>query len=461
MKNKRLKTLQDKRATTIAAMKSIVEMAGEDERDLTEDEGKKFDDYKSSVTSMDTELERLKALDEMEKSMPSITDSNADTATEIAERNGEKTPRATVIPPNVKRWGKLRCFKGPKADETAYRFGQWIRAANGITSAREWCGEHGVDLVAVAQEKNNSAGGFLVLPEFDNDMIDLRKEYGVFRREARTSPMSSDTKERSRKTGGLTAYHVGESEAGTESTGSWDRVALVAKKIMVLTRMSNELSEDAIISVADDIADDISRAFAYREDIDGFLGDGTSTYGNIMGLCGKLIDVNGVDTGGGLIAYGTGYAWTNITLAHFNSLIGILPDIAHANAKFYCTRTFFHQVIEKLLAAAGGNTILNLEDGAGRRQLFGYPIAFAEIMPTAAATSKIQCLFGDLRLAADFGDRRSTSISFSDSAYVGSTSVFERDEIAVRATERFDINCHDVGSATVAGPVVGLISHSA
>jgi hypothetical protein len=50
--------------------------------------------------------------------------------------------------------------------------------------------------------------------------------------------------------------------------------------------------------------------------------------------------------------------------------------------------------------------------------------------------------------AADFGDRRQTTISISDQRY------WDADQVGIRGTERFDINNHDVGDGTNAGPVV-------
>jgi hypothetical protein len=64
-------------------------------------------------------------------------------------------------------------------------------------------------------------------------------------------------------------------------------------------------------------------------------------------------------------------------------------------------------------------------------------------------------VFGDLSLAADFGNRRATTIAMSEH------SEFDTDEIGVRGTERFDINNHSVGDTTNPGPVVGLVMASA
>jgi HK97 family phage major capsid protein len=74
-------------------------------------------------------------------------------------------------------------------------------------------------------------------------------------------------------------------------------------------------------------------------------------------------------------------------------------------------------------------------------------------MRSAYSANKIGALFGDLSLAASFGDRRQTEVQISDSAL----NAFEQDELAIRGTERFDINVHDVGDSSAAGPVVGLL----
>jgi HK97 family phage major capsid protein len=49
------------------------------------------------------------------------------------------------------------------------------------------------------------------------------------------------------------------------------------------------------------------------------------------------------------------------------------------------------------------------------------------------------------------GERRGITVKTSEERY------FEYDQIAIQATERVDINVHDVGDATTAGPIVALI----
>ena len=80
----------------------------------------------------------------------------------------------------------------------------------------------------------NSAGGFLVPDEFESELITLREQFGVFRRNARVWPMSSDTLRIAKRTTGLTAYFAGEASSGTESTQVFDSIQLVAKKLIIL-----------------------------------------------------------------------------------------------------------------------------------------------------------------------------------------------------------------------------------
>ena len=41
-------------------------------------------------------------------------------------------------------------------------------------------------------------------------------------------------------------------------------------------------------------------------------------------------------------------------------------------------------------------------------------------------------------------------------ASVGGESTWERDQLAIKGTQRFDINVHDFGTDTVGGPICGL-----
>jgi HK97 family phage major capsid protein len=334
-------------------------------------------------------------------------------------------------------------------NDEAYRFGRFIMAARGHRKSIDWCSENGL-VTKGHTESVNSAGGFLVPDEFESSLISLRERYGVFRRNAKIVPMTSDTKRMPRRKTTLTAYAIGEAAPGTESQQVFDQVNLVAQKFMVLTTASNELNEDAIVNLGDDIANEIAYAFALKEDDCGFNGDGTSTYGGIVGV---IPEIEGIASAAGIFDATLSSGYADLTIANLMSFVAKLPAYADSpNCKFYCSKAFYHGAIEQRVYQSGGVTAREIKDGNATPTLFGYPVEFAQVMRKTYTADTIQCLFGDLAMAAYFGDRRQTSIAFSDSAL----NAFEQDEIAVRGTERFDIKCANLGDATDAGPIVAL-----
>lgn len=366
------------------------------------------------------------------------------------------------VPAEVKRYGSLKNFKGEKngrgAEQRAYEFGMWMLGMLGHENALKFCDSHGYKFIEdgvvrgkVQRENNNISSGFLVPDQFENDLIDLREYYGVFRQYAKIVPMASDTRSDPRRTGGLTVYVVGESTAPTASDKTWDRVRLTAKKIGVLTKYTKELGEDAVINVGDDLAGEIAYAFAAFEDDCGFNGDGTSAYAGITGVRTAMYNVA---SNAGVVAQGTSNTWSAQVLSDFNNVLGLLPQYAFkaGDVAWYCSQAYWGSVMQRLATAAGGNRVADIVDGVPQPSFLGYPVRISQKMPTTTATGTIPVLFGNLRLACSFGDRRRTSIRMSDVAL----NSFEQDEMAIVGFERFDIVAHDVGSSTQAGPIVGL-----
>jgi len=470
-----IEEMKEKRIVALEAAKAITDLAKNEDRDLTEAEADQVDEHldlaenlAAKIEAADVEAKRQTRLDAGLASLdaPAQRWSSPDP---IGGSMIDEPAPLVAVPASVPRFGRVQHFSGAtqaEAELKAYKFGMWVCAANGNARAQQFCRDAGMPLVgatitdkgelAINTEGSNSGGGYLVQDEFENDIVRLVETYGVCRRNMRQSPMTSDTKSRPRRTGGLTAYHVGENAAGTESNITTDRINLVAKKIMALTTMSSELSEDAAISIGDLLLKEIALAFAYTEDNDGFNGDGTSTYGSIVGLISKLTAATaGLITG----ASGTDASWAGITLANHNSLLGLLAEYVTA-PKWYCSNTYWGSVMQKLAMAAGGNSVVDIVSGKPQKMFMGYPVETVAVMPKSASTAEIVCAFGDLSMAADFGLRRGVTIKFSEDATIGGTNMFESDDVAVKGTERFDVNVHDVGDTSNAGPIVGLLTAS-
>lgn len=326
--------------------------------------------------------------------------------------------------------------------ETAHGLGQFFLGSMGNKSAQQWVSDrygakaHG--------EVNNSLGGFLVPDELEQAIIDLRAKFGKFRANTRVLNMSRDTLLINRIAGGLSASFVGEGSSISETDASFDQVSLVARKAATLTKYSRELAEDSVVNLGDFLAGEVARAFANAEDEAGFNGDGTSSNGGIVGL------KNAVGSAGQKT--GSGNAYSELTLADFTGTVGLAPEFVFSQGtpKWYMSTQFYHTVVLDLLADAGGNTNLTLAGGVAVPSLFGYEVVLADVLPKTEANSQICAYFGALELGATMGDRRPTEIAVSEDRF------FEADQIGVRGTTRFDINCHDVGDSSTAGAIVAL-----
>jgi HK97 family phage major capsid protein len=389
--------------------------------------------------------------------------------------------RTPSVSPNIiqlarsARVAGVRNFTGAGVEVRAYRFAQWFIAgplarlhdkvdpSEMMTRAEAFCRQQGVPLVRAHGERDNEAGGFLVPDEFIADFIDLRERFGVFRRNARVVRMGSASQSSLRRRGGLKAYPIGVADRQiTESQARWDGIHLEARKWGVLTKYEAELSEDSITNFGDELAGEMAYAFSQSEDECGFIGDATSLYNGISGVIPRLVELDETVANVAGLVEATGATWDSITREDMLAVVERLPEYADTpETKWYCSRKFYVNVMMRIMLEAGGVTAAQLE--SMRVKMFmHYPVEIAQVLPKKSAASQVPCLFGDLRQAARFGDRRQISVDVTDS----NRTEFEDDVLTIRGTERFDINVHDVGNASAdedereAGPVVGLITKS-
>jgi len=452
-----IEALKQERIHKLKCCEDILKKAEDEDRQLNAEEKKSTEQLLREAKEIEDQLEEIaeaeRRADEIRAAVAELKKPQERKVSDPEPRTKPKTTSKEIEVVDQFRYSKMRAFKGKDAEVRAYKAGQWALAAiYGNYRAKRWCAEHGIEVRALS-EGINTAGGVLVPTELEQAIIDLRETYGIFRQNTRILPMGSDNIIVPRRTGGLTAYFTDENTAFTESDKAWDNVQLVAKKCGVMTRMSSELAEDAVINLADDLAYEIGYAFAYKEDLCGFNGDGTATYGSIVGVTVKIMDGN---HDGSVVTAATDHdTFSEIDAADLALLMSSCPQYARPGASWYCSQTCADLVFGRLMAAGGGNTMGDLA-GAPRLTYLGYPIVVSQVLPAGATTdysSKLMLMFGDLTLASTMGVRRGVRISLTDQRY------WAEDQIAIKGSERFDINVHDVGDGTTAGPVVALKGH--
>jgi len=439
-----LKRLQDRAAAIAARMTELADVAERSEDQTAE--LRRLSDEADKVKS-DLEFEGTLAAKEAELRAVVEKAAPAPAAAPVAEQ-----PKKTEIRAIYPHHTSLRAFNdGPEAVESAYRCGRWLRATvfKNADDIR-WCRDHGVEARAL-NEGSNSAGGALVPEEFANRVIRLVETYGTFPGAAESVSMSRDTMVIPKRLSGTTAYFVGEGSSVTESEPTYGNVSLVAKKLAVGCRMSTEVVEDAFISIADATAQEFSTSLAYRIDLCGWLGDGTSQYGGINGIVNKVND--GTHTASVVSAAAGNTGFETLDVEDFLAAMGKLPLYARQGAAWYVSPAGYAASIARLKYAAGGNTVDNLGRDAGESFL-GYPVRMVHVLNSTlgADSNKVKVLFGNMNLSSIYARRRDFSVRLFDQVYATT------DQLLLQGTMRFDINHHSLGTTSEVGPVIALKS---
>ena len=432
--------LRAKRATKIDALTAQVAKMAADAYVETAEDTKVYDDLKKEIDGIDKSIERVETANRLKASLAMPVDGQRMTVAATARK---------VAP--------LKNITGVDATERAFKMGQFfLGALFEREKAADWCRENGILIPKAMSEGVNSAGGVLVPEEMENEIITLRNTYGLARRLLRVVPMGRDTLTVPKWNSGLTMYFVGEGIAITESTAGLTNVRLTAKKAAVLTLISSELDEDAVVSIGDFLTGEFAYAFAKGEDDCLFQGDGTSTYGGMTGF--RKIFNDGVGSLAGSVDAASNHdTEAEMDATDIAKCMGALPQYVFERGRpvFIMSQTMWANVFERLIGASGGVT---KDQASGRtlREYNGYPVELTPSMlaPAAATTDTSDVamwLFGDPAMAAAMGDRRGMSIARS------TEYKFAQDQIAFKATERFDIVAHHTGDTTTPGAIVAMM----
>jgi len=443
---------------------AIYDAAKAANRELTSEESDRFDAITGQlVPDLRKKLGEAQAREDKIRSLAQ-TRQREQRAAELSGMNSESLQRNAVLPINGReqtennsrdgrafvKVTKLRAFK---SDTDAYDSGMWMRAMIGREFNREdvaalqHCQRRGLSLTNAGTEGQGSTGGYLVPAPLSQTLIDVRESVGVARRLLQVVPMTADTLEIPKRAGGLTVYGAGESAAFTASDKSWSQVKLVADKRYVAHQISQELTDDAIINIVDDAVSEMGYALALAEDSEAINGDGTSTYRGVLGI------KNGIGAGGVYTAATNMDTWGELAMLDFTGTMGKLPSQYWTGEQlsWVCSASFYHAVMLRVLAEAGGNTIANLQSGdTGMPMFLGHPVYFTDRMPTATAAATIHAYFGNWRQLGILGQRTDVRVARSDDY------AFLNDLTTIKATSRYDIKLHAPGTASAAGAVVAL-----
>jgi len=458
----KIKDLLDQLASTLAEL-GMLDDAGVAEESTENVDGTPAD--RSAVDDAETRQATYDALlAKAERIKAAIANAEAAEARKLellkvlrraAPAHQETTEMKPRIEPVSFRGYKAGIFESP---EQAHRCGQWLKAHFGDVSARQWCRDHlGTEYRDMGGQVT-SVGGALVFEDFSNTIIRLVEKFGVAMNLAQRVTMSSDTLLVPKRLTGVTGYWIGENTTITTSDPTASMVQLVAKKLAIATRVSNELLADNAISVSQWLAQEYSTEMASRIDDAFFNGDGGSSYGGIRGLS-QITD--GTHAASVVAAASGNTSLAALDIDDYLKALASLPRYAIGTSAWYMHPAVYHQSVQRMMlstgtagsgtvgALAGGNTAANLAQGTPNTFL-GLPVVWVLKMNSAPTTGTTAAYVGDLSLSSIMATKSDMQVATSTDRY------FEADQTAFRAIQRLDINHHSLGDASTAGPVVAL-----
>jgi HK97 family phage major capsid protein len=276
-----------------------------------------------------------------------------------------------------------------------------------------------------------SDGGFLIPETLRSELLRVGLEQSLVRSRARVVPMETlmvpypmvdSTSNASSVYGGILGYWTEEGGALTDSSPSFGRIELQAKKLTLYSEIPNELFQDSLATLEQFMNESYPEALAWFEDIAFIEGNGV---GQPTGFLNAQAAVSVAKESGQAAAT---ILWENVVKAYSRMLpasIGRAVWVAHID-------TFPELATMALSVGTGGSAVwVGNGDGAGAppMTILGRPVIFTEKVSTLGTVGDINFVdFGYYLI----GDRQAMQMSTS------SDYKFGNDKTAMRVIERVD-----------------------
>jgi HK97 family phage major capsid protein len=344
-----MKTIKDllfERGQVVEEMKSILNAADAEKRDMTAEEHEKFDILDAKQNEMKAQADKLDKIAKLESEGAQYTN--------------------TPAMPSIKGEDKKTAFA---STEYVDGFDRYARV-----------GKNGLDsrILNALQVGTSSEGGYIVPTEFETTLVEALQDINEFRQWCTVISTGSDRDIPIESTLGSATW-TAEEAAYTESDAAFGQVVLSSYKLGRIIKVSEELLEDAFFDVGGYLARNFGKSFGIAEETAIVNGNGT---GKPTGL------VQGASAGV------TAAATTAITADE-------LIDLFHSLGRPYRNQARW------VLNDSTAKLVRKLKDGNGQYMwqpglqagqpdmILARPVVASSAMP-AAATGNVSVLFGDL-----------------------------------------------------------------
>jgi len=432
-----LKKLQDEAATLANRIDAVRAIEAEDTtaRDV------ELIDLNKRADELTAKIDFEKKVVESAKNLRSVVE-RCSPAPEVKEERSENV-RIEAVPFS----GRLRAFENAK---DAYSVGMWFKAKSGDADAKRWCQDHGVE--SRAQGSTGSTTGAAFVPDvLSSTVIRLVDQYSAFAQNATNVVMPSDVLLFPRRTAGATAYWINENAAITASDPTSNQVTLTAKKVTGAVTIASELLQDSIVSIADWIAAELALTLSNAVEEAAWSGNPSNApavAGLVTTYTGGLLAASAATYAASLVT-AAGDTPDEVTKANLLAMMAKVPQHSRAGAKWFCSPFFFAACMQNLDLAQGGS--VGLSQGMGPTFL-GSEVVLTDRLPSGAdSTGAIMALYGNMANSSYYGIRQAIEIASSDQVN------FLSDQTVIRAVARVAITHANLGTDTVAGPMIGLV----
>ena len=432
-----LKKLQDEAATLANRIDAVRAIEAEDTtaRDV------ELIDLNKRADELTAKIDFEKKVVESAKNLRSVVE-RCSPAPEVKEERSENV-RVEAVPFS----GRLRAFENAK---DAYSVGMWFKAKSGDAEAKRWCQDHGIE--SRAQGSTGSTTGAAFVPDvLSSTVIRLVDQYSAFAQNATNVVMPSDVLLFPRRTAGATAYWINENTAITASDPTSNQVTLTAKKVTGAVTIASELLQDSIVSIADWIAAELALTLSNAVEDAAWSGNPSNApavAGLVTTYTGGLLAASAATYAASLVT-AAGDTPDEVTKANLLAMMARVPQHSRAGAKWFCSPFFFAACMQNLDLAQGGS--VGLSQGMGPTFL-GSEVVLTDRLPAGAdSTGAIMALYGNMANSSYYGIRQAIEIASSDQVN------FLSDQTVIRAVARVAITHANLGSSSVAGPIIGLV----
>lgn len=448
---------------------------------LTDEERTQYRDAKAQVVAFDDQIDRARDAQELaardarpvagqvRTSVPADVEKDPYISDEAAKAKGLTTSRGLVVGGMVRMIGRA---------QTAFQ--------NPVDIAIQQYGGEGHPVVEATRALivgTGDAGGFIVPPDYQAEIIELLRPLAVVRGAGpRTLPMPRGTMRLPGQSAAASAGYGAEGAKITSSQQTLRSIVATFKKLTALVPVSNDMMRYASPAVDAFVRDDLVKVIALTEDKNFLLGDGTQdtprgwlsfangwvtqnggTAGVFSTTAASTLAINGADpansTGGNFITSTASYTLTTVA----QELGGAVNRLDTANVPDIKRRWFMHpRSFNYLFNVQNSLGVYVYRDELSEGTLLSYPFSkTTQILNTfwdATATNKdLSFVFLAEMDETLLLDSMQLELAVSrEGTYVdgsGATiSAFQSDQTLIRAIAEHDFQMrHDQSVAVIQG----------